>query len=444
MSNENLIVECAEISPVVRSISVEIEAKRVDSAFNTAYAGLAKTARVKGFRPGKTPRGVLERMYGSSMPEEIERVLVSETISEALDKATVTPVSEPDIDAERPEPGKVFRYTVRVEVKPEITLPDLGTLSGSMPAVSVDPTAIDAELESLRDRHASLVEEPEEVEAANGHTVTLDFVGRVGGEAFQGGTGQGMEVELGKGQMIPGFEEQLLGVKAGDDRQLAVTFPAEYGNAELAGQDATFDCHVVAVRRRERPELDDEFAKDVGDFETLDALRASILADLEKQQAEQAERARNQSLMSALVAATDFEVPPGIVERQLANQMRQMHSQFQGRVPDEVLHEQLNRMREDGRENAELRVREMLLIEAIGEAAGVDVDDAAIDARLEEMAGAQGMDAGQLRQMAQQQGWLDAIEAELREKAAYAHLAAQATVTEAALLPADEEAGDAE
>jgi trigger factor len=444
MSSENLVVECTEISPVVRSVSIEIEAKRVDAAFETAYKGLAKTAQVKGFRPGKTPRSVLERMYGASMPEEIERTLVSETLSDAMEKVEVSPISEPEIDAERPEAGKVFRYTVRVEVKPEITLPDLTTLTGSIPAILVDPGDVDKELESLRDRHASMVEEAEDAEAANGHTVSLDFVGRVGGEAFEGGTGQGMEVELGGGQMIPGFEEQLLGVKAGDDRQLAVTFPEDYGNAELAGQDATFDCHVVTIKRREVPELDDEFAKDVGEFDDLAALRASVTDDIEKRRAEQAEQTRNESLMTALIEASDFEVPPGIIERQLMNQMRQMHSQFQGKVPDDILHEQMSRMQEEGRENAERSVRQMLLIEAIGEAASIEVGEAEIDARLEEMAGAQGMEVAQLREMAQQQGWLDSIEAELTEKAAYAHLAEHATIeiseVEAA---ADEAEGEA-
>jgi len=428
MSSKTLSVECSEISAVVRSVSVEIEAKRVDRAYDKAYKELAKTARIKGFRPGKTPRTVLERMYGASMPEEIERALVSESLAEAMEKAEVTPLSEPEIDAERPEPGKVFRYTVRVEVKPEITLPNLKLLSATMPPVSISDADIDGELESLQGQQAAMVEEAEDVEATEGHSVTMDFVGRVDGEPFEGGTGQGMDVELGSGQMIPGFEDQLMGAKAGDDRQLAVTFPDEYGNAELAGKDATFDCHIVAIRRREVPELDDEFAKDVGEFDSLDALREKIRGDFEQRRTQEAEQARNQSLMSALIEASDFEVPPGIVERQLMSQMRQMHSQFQGKVPDDILHEQMNRLQEDGRETAERRVREMLLIEAIAEAESLDVAAEDVDARLDEMAAAQGMEVDQLRAMAEQQGWLEAIEAELREKKAYDHLAGQATV----------------
>ena len=441
MSSENVRVECTETNPVVRSVSVELDAKRVDRAFDKAYKELARTARIKGFRPGKTPRSVLERMYGPSMPEEIERALVSESLSGALEQAEVTPVSEPEIDAERPEPGKVFRYTVRVEVKPQITLPDLSALSGTMPTLGVDETEVDAELERLRERNATMVEEAEDAEAGEGHSVTLDFVGRVDGEPFEGGTGQGMDVELGSGQMIPGFEDQLMGVKAGDDRQLSVTFPEEYANAELAGKDATFDCHVVAIRRREVPELDDEFAKDLGDFDSLEALRAKVQEDFRQRRVREAEQARNQSLMSALIEASDFEVPPSIVERQLMGQMRQMHSQFQGRVPEDVLQEQMSRLREEGRDNAERRVREMLLIDAIAEAESFEVAEADVDARLAEMASAQGMEVDQLRMLAQQQGWLEAIEAELREKQAYDHLAAQASIE---ISDAPESAVDAE
>lgn len=425
---DDIRVECAETSPVIRSVSVEVDADRVKRAFDRAYRELGRSARVKGFRPGKVPRSVLERMYGAGMPEEIQRALVSETLAVAIEQAKVTPVSEPDIDAEPPQPGQAYRYTAIVEVKPEFVLPDVSGVTGQRPIVSVADEEVDAELDRIREHHVKLVEEPEGTEAVDDHVLTLDFEGRIDGELFQGGAAKGADLRLGAGTMVPGFEDQLLGARAGDDRQVTVTFPDDYGPAELNGKEAVFDCHVVAVRRRELPELDDELAKDAGEFETLDELREKIVADRRKQQDDAADRALNESLIESLIALTDFEVPPGVVERQLQSQMRQLHEQFQGRVPDEVIHQQLRRMQEDGRPVAERRVREALLIEKIVAEQDLAAADEEVDGRLQDMADAQGMDVATLRPMAEQQGWLQAIEHEVVEQKAYAWLAEQATV----------------
>ena len=428
-TRDDIRVECAETSPVVRSVNVEVDARSVQQAFDRAYGELRRSARVKGFRPGKVPRSVLERMYGAGMPEEVERALVADTLAAAIGQAEVTPISEPDIDAEPPQPGQAFRYTARVEVKPEITLPDdLSAVKGRRPVVEVDDAEVDAELERIREHHVSLVEEPEDTQAADDHVLLLDFEGRIDGELFQGGAAKGVDLRLGTGTMVPGFEDQLVGVRAGEDRQLTVTFPDDYGPAEISGKEAVFDCHVLAVRRRELPALDDELAKDAGDFGSLEELRGNIVAERRKQQEQSSERALNESLIESLIGLTDFEVPAGVVERQLQGQMRQLHEQFQGRVPDEVIHQQLRRMQEDGRPVAERRVREAFLIEKIVGEQGCEASQEEVDARLAEMAGAQGMDADTLRQMAQQQGWLQAIEHELIEQKAYAWLAGQATI----------------
>jgi trigger factor len=229
---------------------------------------------------------------------------------------------------------------------------------------------------------------------------------------------------------VPGFEEQLVGVKAGDDTTVEVTFPEGYGNEDLSGKDAVFDCHVVAVRRREQPQLDDEFAKDVGEFETLDDLKEKIRGDNARGREQAAEQKLNETLLDSLLERCDFEVPPGIVERQLQSQIQSMHQRFQGQVPEDVLHAQLRRMQEDGRPAAEKRVREALLIEAIGEAESVEVSTEEVDERLAEMAESQGMDIEQLRGMAEAQGWQDAIEMELRDKKVYGLLAADAEIQE--------------
>jgi len=430
VSNDDIQVECSETSTVERSLSVEVAAPRVKKAFDRAYKELARTSRVKGFRPGKAPRSVLEKMYGASMPEEIEQSLVRETLPGALAKAEVMPIVEPEVDAETPTVGEAFRYTARIEVKPEIGLPELSGLEAKRPRLEVRDEEIDDELERMRQGRPDMVEEEEGVQAADGHTVTLDFAGKVDGELFEGGSGQGMEVEIGGGNMVPGFEEQLTGVKSGDDCQVTITFPDDYGPENLNGKEAVFDCHIVAIRRKQLRELDDEFAKDMGEHETLESMRDEIRSNIGAQHEKNAESMLHRTLMDSLIERADFEVPGGFVEMQLQNQLRSTHEQFQGRVPDDVLQQQLSRMQEDGRPTAERRVREALLLEAIANANDISVSEEDVNARLEEMAGTQGMEAGQLRTMAEQQGWLGSIEMELREKSAYGYLASLAKIEE--------------
>lgn len=440
--NEDIHVECDETSSVSRSLSVEVDAGRVGRAFEAAYGQLRKTARVRGFRPGRVPRKVLERMYGAQMPDEIERTLVSETLAAAIDQAELSPISEPDVEAERPEDGNVFRYTVRVEVKPEIALPDLGELTGRRPVAHVEDEEIEAELEQLRERYAQWIEEPEETEAAEGHSLKLDFEGRIDGEVFQGGSAEGVDLQLGTGTMVPGFEEQLIGVRAGDERQIEVTFPEDYGQGALNGKEATFDCRISAVRRRELPGLDDEFAKDVGEFDTLGDLQARIRTDMESRNIAQSDQALDRSLMDSLLGLCEFEVPPGVVDRQLQSQMQSLYQQFQGRMPDDVIQQQLRRMQEEGRPEAERRVRELLVLEAVAKQEELEVSSEEVDERLEEMAASQGMEVPQLRQMAEQQSWLPAIEAELRDKKVYAVLAQAAEIEEVEPDPPEGDAQD--
>jgi trigger factor len=241
--------------------------------------------------------------------------------------------------------------------------------------------------------------------------------------------------------MIPGFEDQLMGAKAGESRKVQVTFPEDYGPEALNGQDAVFDCDVIAVRRKELPELDDEFAKDLGDCDSLEQLRERIRGDLEKTRDASAGRALDRSLMDSLLSLCEFEVPPGVVQGQLQNQMQSMHQQFHGRVPDDALHEQLRRMQEEGHPRAEQRVREMLLVDAIAADQAMEISPEEIDTRLSEMGEAQGMAAEQMRAMGEKQGWLPALEQELRERKVYGYLAEQGTVVDVEPEASDEGAG---
>jgi trigger factor len=423
-------IDTNEISPVVRELAIEVDAKRVDSAYTKVLAQLRKTAKVKGFRPGKVPVNVIKQIYGASLGEEIERALVAETLGDAVELAELQPVVEPQIEAEPPSEGKAFRYKARIEVKPEIELPDLSLVSGSRPKVEVGEDKVLTELENLREHNVSWVEEPEELAAENGHQVTIDFVGTIDGVAFEGGTAEGVELELGSGRMIPGFEEQLVGVKSGDQRDLDVSFPDEYGNAELAGKAAVFAATATAIKRRELPELDDDFAKDLGDFETIDEVREKIRENLREQLQQSSDQTLHQSLLDDLVTRTSFEVPPTLVERQLEGQIKQFEQQVQGRLPEPDLRARTAQMREEGWDDARRQVQQGLLLECIAKRAELEASEEEIDARLEEMATAQGVDPKMMNDMANAQGWRPAIGAEVVDRKALEHLIEQAEIAD--------------
>ncbi len=421
-------VEKNVISPVVSELSIEVSAGRVDAAYERVLKELRRGARVKGFRPGKVPTQVIKQLYGPQLGEEVERVLVNQTLPEAVEQAEIQPVVEPQIEAEPPTVGQAFKYVARIEVKPAIELPDLTSLSGERPAVRVGAEEVQAELERLRERQASWIEEPEATVAANGHQLTIDFVGTVDGVAFEGGSAEGVELELGSGRMIPGFEEQLVGVRSGESRDLQVSFPAEYGNAALAGKAAVFATRVTAIKRRELPALDDDFAKDLGDFESLDDVKRKLQESLEAQRRSASDRALEKSLLDELVTRTRFEVPPTLVARQLENQVQQVEQQLRGRLPEQDLRMRLAQLREEGWDEAKRRVQEALLLESVATRATLVASEEEIHARLDEMAASQGFDAKLMHDLAKAQGWHAAIAAEIVDRKALAHLIEQARI----------------
>jgi len=423
-------VETIERTTILHTIEVEVDASRVRKAFDRAYRDLAKQVRVKGFRPGKAPRSVLEKLHGASVAEQLEHTLVSETLADAIELAETPPISEPAISAGKPTPDASFKYTASLEVSPEIELPDLSGLPAVRPEVSVEDAEVDERLEELRNAHAPLVEEAEGTAIARGHVVTIDFVGRIDGELFEGGSGQGVQLEIGGDRFIPGFEDQLTGAQAGDDREVRVTFPESYGNAEVAGKEAVFAVHVVDVRKRQAPELDDEFAKDIGDFDSLDALRARIRADLESGQERESKETFRTTLMDALLERMDFAVPPGMVDRQLQSQLASAQRRLEAQLDDDAIRAQLDRWREEWRPRAERDVREMLALQAIAKAQGIEVEDDEIRARIDELVGESEPQAARLRGLHEDEQLREGLRLQLRDEKVLDFIASAAKIVE--------------
>jgi trigger factor len=422
---------------VLRVVSVEVPAERVRRAFDRAYRDLGRRAQVKGFRPGKVPRSVLERLYGAMLLEDVERALVSETLPEAVAQLGVEPVAEPAVDSGPPAADAPFHYKARVEVKPRIELPDLGGLSGQRPAVRVEEAEVERELEALRARRAPLVDLPAGTPIEDGHYVTLDYVGRVDGKPFAGGSGQGATIQVGAGVFAPGFDEALHGLCAGDDREIALALPADSGWGEAAGHDATFAVHVVAVKHRPLAALDDAFARELGEFESLDALRERIRGEILAAREREARARLRASLMDDALRRVDFPVPPGLAERRLEARLQLAHRELEGAMPHDALHARLDAWREEWRAAVERELREELLLEAVGEARGLAPDEEAVTARIDELAREQGIDARRLRRSYEERGTRGALAAQILRERALDALIEQAAIIE---VPAPEAA----
>jgi len=423
-------VETTDTSSVARTLEIEVSPERVTQAFDRTYRDLAKRARVPGFRPGKAPRSVLEKLYGASVLAEIEHALVNETFAEALRQSGVTPVAEPAIEAQPPKLGLPFRYTARVEVKPSFVLPVLTGLPGRRPGVEVGVADVEGALERLRQDRAPILEEPEGTRAAPNHIVHIDFVGRINGAAFEGGSGQDVTVELGSDRFLPGFESQLAGAQAGERREVTVHFPSDYGRADLAGKEAVFDVHIQSVRRRAVPELDDEFAKDVGEFASLEELRARIRANLTAEREKKAQAALERSVLDALIERTPFELPAGLVERRLQRRLNAAHRELERSIPHDALHAQLSRWHEEWRPLAEREAREELLLEAVAKHQNLLVDDSEVETRIQGMAQEQAVDPAKLRKAYREADLLETIRVQLADEKALEYLCREAKIEE--------------
>ncbi|MCP3986722.1 MAG: trigger factor [bacterium] len=428
-----LAVETTETSSILRTLRVELDRKRVRSAIDRAYKELGKTVRVRGFRPGKVPRPVLQKMYGASVGQELEQQLVRETLPAAIEQAGLEPVAEPQVEAEAPVEGEAFAYTATIEVRPAIELPELTGLPGQRPPIDVTDEELETELEQLRQRRASFEDEPDGSEAADGSFLTIDYLGKIDGEPFEGGTAEGATIELGSGRMIPGFEEQLEGMASGQERTISVTFPDDYPSEDVAGKAATFDITLTKLQRKALPELDQAFAKEIDEeLDGVDALREKLRGDLTETREGQAKEALRRSVVDALIERTEFDVPPGMIERRLNQQLQRAHQQLGQSMPEEELHQRLSEWSESWRPEAERDVREHLLLDAVADGQEIESSDDEVAEKIESMARDQGIDPDRLRGVYDEQGMGDALKAQIRSDKALEFLLAGAKVEEVA------------
>ena len=386
-------------------LTFSVDQKEIQKGLTVAFNRVKKNLNVPGFRKGKVSRTVFDRMYGEeSLYEDALNAVLPANYDAAVAEAGINPVSQPEIDVKSMNKGEDWVITAKVTVKPEVKLGEYKNLTVAKQDREASEADVDARLADLQKQHAELVVKEEE--AVEGDTVVIDYEGFVGEEAFEGGKGENYSLELGSGSFIPGFEDQLIGKKAGENVDVVVTFPEEYQAEDLAGKEATFKVTVHEVKAKELPELDDEFAKDVDDsVETLAALREKFLAEIKDSKEEAAKDAVEEAAIRAAVENAEIvELPHVMVHDEVHRAMDEFlnNMQRQGIAPE--MYYQLTGSTEADLHKqfegeADNRVKTNLVIEAIAKAEGFEATAEEIEAEIKELAESYNMPEAQVRRV---------------------------------------------
>lgn len=383
---------------------IEVPAEELEKALQAAYNKNKKKISIPGFRKGKVPRQMVEKMYGPGFfYEDAANMLIPVEYEKAADECGLELVSRPVIDIEQIEKGKPFIFTAEVAVKPEVTLGEYKGLEVAKTDVEVSDEEVAAELEKEREKNARTIS-VEDRAVENGDMIMLDFEGFVNGVAFDGGKGENYPLTIGSNAFIPGFEEQLVGKNIGEDVEVNVTFPEDYQAKELAGCAAVFKCKVNEIKVKELPELDDDFAQDVSKFDTLDEYKADVKAKLAANKADAAKRAKEDAVIEKIIENAQMDIPEAMIDtqaRQLVDEFAQriqaqglsfeQYLQFTGMTLDTAL--------EQMKPNAVKRIQSRLVLEAVVKAENIEVSEEDVKAEIAKMAETYKMDADKLAEI---------------------------------------------
>ncbi len=384
-------------------LTIEVAAEDVEKALQAAYLKQRAQISIPGFRKGKVPRQMIEKMYGPEVfYDEAANRMVSDAYANAYDECELEITSQPEIDVVQMEKGKPFIFTAEVAVRPEVTLGEYKGLKVDKTSIEVTAEEVDKEIETERERNARTIEVTDRA-VEDKDMVTLDFEGFVDGEAFEGGKGTDYPLTIGSGAFIPGFEEQLVGAEIDKELDVNVTFPADYQAADLAGKDAVFKCTVHTIKAKELPELDDEFASEVSECDTLEEYKVEVENKIKERKEAEAKQKKEDQAVDKAIENAQMEIP----EPMLDLQVRQMADDFARRMQQQGLSmEQYfqftgmtsERMMADLRPQAEKRIKTRLVLEEIVKAENIEVSDERLDEELKKMAEAYQMELDKLKE----------------------------------------------
>lgn len=385
-------------------LTIEVDADKFDSALDQAFKKVVKQVQVPGFRKGKVPRGLFEKRFGvESLYQDAVDIILPGEYTNAVEETGIEPVDQPEVDIEQIEKGKNLIFTAKVTVKPEVKLGEYKGLEVEEVSTEVTDEDVEEEIKKQQEQQAELVVK-EEGEIENGDTAVIDFEGFVDGEAFEGGQADNHSLEIGSGSFIPGFEEQLVGKKAGEEVEVEVTFPEEYHAENLAGKEATFKVKIHEVKGKELPELDDEFAKDVDEeVETLDELKEKTKKRLQEQKENEADSSKREELIQQASDNAEVDIPEVMVQSELDRMLQEFEQRLQMQGMTLEMYFQFSGQDEDAlkeqmKEDAGKRVKTNLTLEAIAAAENVEVTDEDVEKELESMASMYNMEVEQIKQ----------------------------------------------
>lgn len=396
-------VQVEKLEKNMAKLTVEVPAEEVEKALQAAYMKEKNKISIPGFRKGKVPRAMIEKMYGAAVfYEEAANILIQDNYAAAMEESKEDIVSRPTIDIVQIESGKPFIFTAEVAVRPEVTL---GKYKG-VQVTKIDTTVTDEEVEAALEkeqqknsRTVTVTDRP----VANGDTAVIDFEGFVDGIAFEGGKGENHPLEIGSHSFIDTFEDQLVGKNAGDEVDVNVTFPEKYQAADLAGKPALFKVKIHEVKAKELPELNDEFAQDVSEFNTLEEYKEDLKKHLEVQKEDEAKRTKEDEAIQKIIDKSTMEIPEAMIKTQCEN----MVNEFAQRLAQSGLSMEqymqfsgltLDKLEEQVRPEAETRIKSSLVLEQIAKDENIEVSEEEIDAEIEKMAKAYGMEADKLKE----------------------------------------------
>lgn len=396
-------VQVENLEKSMAKLTIEVSAEELEKAIQEAYLKEKGKISLPGFRKGKVPRKMIEKMYGAGIfYEEAANTLIQENYPSAADESGVDIVSRPTIDIVQIESGKPFIFTAEVAVRPEVKLGKYLGVQVTKIDTSVSDEEVAEALEKERNNNARTVTVTDRP-AANGDTAVIDFEGFVDGVAFEGGKGENHPLELGSHSFIDTFEDQLVGKNAGDEVEVNVTFPEQYQAAELAGKPAMFKVKIHEIKTKELPELDDEFAQDVSEFDTLAEYKEDVRKRLAEQKENEAKRTKEDEAIQKIIDKSEMELPEAMIETQCEN----MVNDFAQRIAQSGLSMEqymqfsgltIEKLKGQVRPEAVTRIKSSLVLEQIAKEENIEVTDADIDAEVEKMAASYGMEADKLKE----------------------------------------------
>ncbi|MRG88364.1 trigger factor [Salinibacillus xinjiangensis] len=403
-------------------LTVEVDAEEFNSALDKAFKKVVKDVQIPGFRKGRIPRPIFEKRFGvESLYQDALDIILPDAYMNAVNEAGIEPVDQPEVDVEQIEKGQNLIFTAKVTVKPEVKLGDYKGLEVEEVNTEVTDEDVENELKQMQERHAELVVK-EEGKIEEGDTVVFDFEGFMDGEAFEGGSAENHSLEIGSGQFIPGFEEQLVGKEAGEESEVEVTFPEDYHAEELAGKPATFKIKIHEIKAKELPELDDEFAKDADDeVESIDELKEKTKKRLQEQKEQDAENQKRETLVQKASENAEVDIPDAMVETELDRMLQEFEQQLQMQGMTLDMYQQFSgqdkdALREQMKEDAGKRVKTNLTLEAIANEENLEATEEDVDEDIQKMAEMYQMESTQIKQMLG--GNTEALKGELKVRKA--------------------------